>query len=368
VFYVHVTLVPFIGPAGEQKTKPTQHSVTELRSRGIQPDVLVCRSDRAIGEDLKAKISRLCDVEEAGIVAAPDADSIYEIPLVLHNEGLDEYVCQALKIEGTHADISEWKTLVKRVQSAQQTVRIGLVGKYVELADAYLSVAEALRHAGYALDSEVEIDWISSENTEGLLAEQALADVDALIVPGGFGLRGIEGKVNAITHARENGLPFLGLCLGLQCAVVEYARNVAGMPGADSAEFDPDSPYPVIDIMDDQRGVEDLGGTMRLGSYPARLEPGSIVADLYGEPVVYERHRHRYEVSNKFRDRLVESGLVIAGTSPDRKLVEFIELPVHQHPFFVATQAHPEFQSRPDRPHPLFFGLIRAALARANAK
>ena len=367
VFYVHVTLVPFIGPAGEQKTKPTQHSVTELRSRGIQPDVLVCRSDRAIGEDMKAKISRLCDVDEAGIVAAPDADSIYEIPLVLHDEGLDDYVCQSLKIENTHADLTEWKTLVKRVTSAQQTVRIGLVGKYVELADAYLSVAEALRHAGYELDAEVEIEWISSEDTEGLLAEQALSGVDGLVVPGGFGLRGIEGKVNAITYAREHDLPFLGLCLGLQLAVVEFARNRAGMSGADSAEFDDDATYRVIDIMEDQRGIEDMGGTMRLGSYPARLEPGTKVAELYGEPVVYERHRHRYEVSNKYRDRLVDAGLVIAGTSPDRKLVEFIELSTEEHPYFVATQAHPEFQSRPDRPHPLFYGLVRAALARAHA-
>ncbi len=368
VFYIHVTLVPFIGPSGEQKTKPTQHSVTELRSRGIQPDVIVCRSDRPIPTRLKEKISQLCDVPEAGIVSAIDADNLYEIPLVLHDEGLDEYVCRMLCIENTEADLTEWRSLVTRVRAAKNPVRIGLVGKYVNLPDAYLSVAEALRHGGYDCGARVDIDWIASDDAEGLLAEGRLHELDGIVVPGGFGFRGIEGKIAAVGYARENDIPFLGLCLGMQCAVVEFARNVCDLAGANSSEFDPHTPHPVIDLMDEQRDVIDMGGTMRLGIYPARLEPGSIVSTAYGEEVIYERHRHRYEVSNKHRPRLEEMGLVCSGTSPDGRLVEFVELPTDKHPFFVATQAHPEFKSRPDRPHPLFSAFVKAASERAEGR
>ena len=368
VFYIHVTLVPFIGPSGEQKTKPTQHSVTELRSRGIQPDVIVCRSDRPIPTRLKEKISQLCDVPEAGIVSAIDADNLYEIPLVLHDEGLDEYVCRMLCIENTEADLTEWRSLVTRVRAAKNPVRIGLVGKYVNLPDAYLSVAEALRHGGYDCGARVDIDWIASDDAEGLLAEGRLHELDGIVVPGGFGFRGIEGKIAAVGYARENDIPFLGLCLGMQCAVVEFARNVCDLAGANSSEFDPHTPHPVIDLMDEQRDVIDMGGTMRLGIYPARLEPGSIVSAAYGGEVIYERHRHRYEVSNKHRPRLEEMGLVCSGTSPDGRLVEFVELPTDKHPFFVATQAHPEFKSRPDRPHPLFAAFVKAASERAEGR
>jgi len=368
VFYVHVTLVPFIGPSGEQKTKPTQHSVTELRSRGIQPDAIVCRSDRPIPTRLKEKISQLCDVPEQGIVSAIDADNLYEIPLVLHDEGLDSYVCSMLRLDDREPDLTAWQALVDRVRKADRRVRIGLVGKYVNLPDAYLSVVEALSHGGYECGSRVEIDWIASDDTEGLLAEGRLRGLDGIVIPGGFGFRGIEGKIAAVGYAREHGIPFLGLCLGMQCAVIEFARDACGLAGADSSEFAPRTPHPVIDLMDEQRDVVDMGGTMRLGIYPARLLPGSIVADAYGEEVVYERHRHRYEVNNKYRARLEEAGLVCSGTSPDGRLVEFVELATTAHPFFVATQAHPEFKSRPDRPHPLFAAFVRAATARADGR
>ncbi len=368
VFYLHVTLVPFIGPSGEQKTKPTQHSVTELRSRGIQPDAIVCRSDRPIPTRLKEKISQLCDVPEDGIVSAVDADSLYEIPLVLHDEGLDDYVCRLLDL-GEHApDLAEWRNLVGRVGAADFDVRIGLVGKYVYLPDAYLSVAEALKHGGYACGARVTIDWIASDDAEGLLTEGRLHDLDGIVIPGGFGVRGIEGKIAAAGYAREHRVPFLGLCLGLHCAVIEYARDVCGLVGANSSEFDAHSPHPVIDLMDEQREIVDLGGTMRLGAYPAKLAPGSIVQRAYGEPIVYERHRHRYEVNNKYRRKLEEAGMVSGGTSPDERLVEFVELPESQHPFFVATQAHPEFKSRPDRPHPLFAAFVRASRDRAEGR
>jgi CTP synthase len=366
VFYVHVTLVPFIGPSGEQKTKPTQHSVTELRSRGIQPDAIVCRSDRPIPLRLKEKISQLCDVPEAGIVSCVDAPSLYEIPLVLHDEGLDDYVCNMLHLADREPDLSGWKELVGRVEAATEPVRIGLVGKYVNLPDAYLSVVEALRHGGYACGANVEIDWIASDDTEGLLAEGRLGDLDGIVIPGGFGFRGIEGKIAAAGFAREHEIPFLGLCLGMQCAVIEYARDVCGLAGANSSEFAPDSPHPVIDLMDEQRSVVDMGGTMRLGLYPAKLQPGTAVYDAYGEEVVYERHRHRYEVNNRYRARLEEAGLVCSGTSPDGRLVEFVELP--GHPFYVATQAHPEFKSRPDRPHPLFAAFVLAARERHEGR
>jgi CTP synthase len=368
VFYVHVTLVPFIGPSGEQKTKPTQHSVTELRSRGIQPDAIVCRSDRPIPTRLKEKISQLCDVPEAGIVSAVDAESLYEIPLVLHDEGLDAYICQVLHLEQHAPDLIAWRGLMERVEAADQEVRIGLVGKYVNLPDAYLSVAEALRHGGYSCSARVQIDWIASDDAEGLLAEGRLKDLDGIVIPGGFGFRGIEGKIAAARFAREHRVPFLGLCLGLHCAVIEFARDVCGLSGANSSEFDPHSPHPVIDLMDEQREVVDLGGTMRLGAYPAKLLPGTIVQRAYGQEVVYERHRHRYELNNKYRRPLEEAGVVCSGTSPDDRLVEFVELQESLHPFFVATQAHPEFKSRPDRPHPLFAAFLAAARDRAEGR
>jgi CTP synthase len=368
VFYVHVTLVPFIGPSGEQKTKPTQHSVTELRSRGIQPDAIVCRSDRPIPTRLKEKISQLCDVPEEGIVSAVDAETLYEIPLVLHDEGLDDYVCQVLHLDDAPPDLAEWRGLVGRIGGAEQEVRIGLVGKYVNLPDAYLSVAEALRHGGYACGARIEIDWIASDDAEGLLAEGRLRELDGIVIPGGFGVRGVEGKIGAARFAREHRLPYLGLCLGLQCGVIDFARDVCGLSGANSSEFDPHSPHPVIDLMDEQRAVVDLGGTMRLGAYPAKLVPGTIVQRAYGKEVIYERHRHRYELNNKYRRRLQEAGLVFSGTSPDDRLVEFIELDGSQHPFFVATQAHPEFKSRPDRPHPLFAAFVDAAREHAEGR
>ncbi|MFM8304747.1 MAG: CTP synthase [Actinomycetota bacterium] len=368
VFYVHVTLVPFIGPSGEQKTKPTQHSVTELRSRGIQPDAIVCRSDRPIPTRLKEKIAQLCDVPEEGIVSAVDADNLYMIPFVMHDEGLDDYVCRVLELADREPDLSGWKALVDRIASCDQTVRIGLVGKYVNLPDAYLSVVEALRHGGFDCRTKVEIDWIASDDAEGLLAEGRLRDLDGIVIPGGFGFRGIEGKIAAVGYAREQHVPFLGLCLGMQCAVIEFARDACGLAGANSSEFDPHSPHPVIDLMDEQRDVVDLGGTMRLGLYPAKLKPGTLVERTYGDEVVYERHRHRYEVNNKYRARLEESGLICSGTSPDDRLVEFVELSPEQHPFFLATQAHPEFKSRPDRPHPLFAAFVRAARERADGR
>jgi CTP synthase len=368
VCYVHLTLVPYIGPSGEQKTKPTQHSVTELRSRGIQPDVIVCRSDQPISEGLKRKISMLCDVPMEGVASAVDADNIYEIPLVLHAEGLDDYVCRLLHFDGPeHAvDLSPWEAMVDRIEAATTSVRIGLIGKYVNLPDAYLSVVEALRHAGFHHRAKVEIEWVQAEEVTGMLADGRLRDLDGIVIPGGFGERGVEGKVAAAGYAREHRIPCLGLCLGLQAMVIELSRNVALLAGANSREIDSTTPHPVIDLMDEQAEVTDLGGTMRLGSYVARLLPGSQVAAAYGEPVVSERHRHRYEVNPRYRLRLEEAGLRCSGTSPDDRLVEFVELP--GHPFWVGTQAHPEFKSRPDRPHPLFRELVGAALSRARGR
>ena len=368
VCYVHVTLVPFIGPSGEQKTKPTQHSVTELRSRGIQPDAIVCRSDRPISEGLKRKISLLCDVPSEAVVSAVDARNLYEIPLVLHEEGLDDYVCQILRFDADeHApDLTEWESLVARVEQATTPVRIGLIGKYVNLPDAYLSVVEALKHGGYHHGADVQVEWIQAEEVEGLLAEGRLHDLDGMVIPGGFGWRGIEGKVAAAGYAREHEIPCLGLCLGLQLMVIEFARNACGLVGANSAEFDSESPHRVIDLMDEQREVVDYGGTMRLGVYPAKLAPGSQVEQAYGESIVYERHRHRYEFNPRYRSRLEEGGLRCSGASPDDRLVEFIELP--SHPFWIGTQAHPEFKSRPNRAHPLFRELVGAALLRAEGR
>jgi CTP synthase len=366
VCYIHLTLVPSIGPGGEPKTKPTQHSVTELRSRGIQPDVIVCRGEQTIADDVKRKISMLCDVPIEAVVSNLDASSIYEIPLVLHDEGLDDYVCRLLHFNGPQhqVDLSGWEQLVERIEHLGPPVRIGLVGKYTNLQDAYLSVGESLRHAGFFHGVAIDIDWIPAEEVTGMLAESRLCHLDGIVVPGGFGERGIDGKINAATYAREHDLPCLGLCLGLQAMVIDYGRSVAGLVGANSREIDPTTPHPVIDLMDEQLEVVDMGGTMRLGAYVARLVPGSQVAELYGEEVVSERHRHRYEVNPRYRRRLEEAGLVCSGTSPDDLLVEFIELP--GHPFWVGTQAHPEFKSRPDRPHPLFAGLVAAALEGAG--
>ena len=366
VCYVHVTLVPFIGPSGEQKTKPTQHSVTELRSRGIQPDAVVLRSEEPIDTALREKISRLCDVELSGVVNAPDASNLYEVPLVLHDEGLDRYVCEILGLANLEPDLRSWSALVNRIEQATSTVRIGIIGKYVSLPDAYMSVVEALRHGGYHHGTEIDIDWIQAEDVEGLLAEGRLSHLDGMIIPGGFGERGIEGKIAAAQFAREHEIPCLGICLGLQVMVTEFCRNQLGLSGANSREFDPTTLHPVVDLMDSQREVTDLGGTMRLGLYPARLTEGSSVANLYGEALIYERHRHRYEVNNDYRAQMEDKGLKCSGISPDGRLVEFIELDAH--PFWVGTQAHPEFMSRPDRPAPLFRGLVEAALGRAEGR
>ena len=364
VCYIHVTLVPFIGPSSEQKTKPTQHSVTELRSRGIQPDLIVCRSEAPINEDLKRKISNLSDVPEKAVINAADVQNIYELPLILHDEGLDTVALEVLRMGDHPIDLTSWEAVVRHVDDATIPVRIGLIGKYVQLPDAYLSVVEALKHAGFHHGAKVDIAWIQAEDVEGLLASDRLRDLDGIVIPGGFGSRGFEGKIAAARFAREEGIPCLGLCLGLHAMVSEFARNVLGMTGANSSEMDPTTKYPVIDLMHDQRDVTDMGGTMRLGAYYAVLEPGTRVAAAYGEPVVSERHRHRYEVNPKFRARFEEAGLVSSGTSPDRRLVEFIEL--RDHPYWVATQAHPEFKSRPDRAHPLFRELIGAALTRRD--
>ena len=369
VFYLHISLVPYIGPSGELKTKPTQHSVAALRSIGIAPDGVVLRSDRQIPESVKRKISAMCDVDQEAVVAAVDAPSIYDIPKVLFNEGLDSYVVRRLGLKAKDVNWAEWGTLLDVVHNPKHHVKVALVGKYIDLPDAYLSVTEALRAGGFANNAKVEIKWIPSDDCatqEG--AKKALSDVDAICVPGGFGVRGIEGKVGALNYARLNKIPTLGLCLGLQCMVIEGARNLAGIADANSAEFAPDAKAPVIATMEDQlanvSGDGDLGGTMRLGSYKATLKAGSIAAEVYGETEITERHRHRYEVNNSYRDRISAAGLKFSGLSPDAHLVEFVELPREVHPYYVGTQAHPELRSRPTRPHPLFVGLIAAALAR----
>lgn len=367
-FFLHVSLLPYIGPSGELKTKPTQHSVASLRSIGIQPDVIVLRSDRDIPQSIKRKVSLMCDVEEEAVVAAGDAPSIYDIPRVLHAEGLDAYVVRRLNLGFRDVNWSEWDQLLERVHKPKYELNVGLVGKYIDLPDAYLSVTEALRSGGFALDAKVNINWIASDScasAEG--AKQSLAGMDAICVPGGFGIRGIEGKVGALKYARENKIPTLGLCLGLQCMVIEYSRNILGINDASSSEFDSDTKNPVIATMREQlevvSGDKDMGGTMRLGSYPATLAENSLVKELYQTSQITERHRHRYEVNNKYRDQLESAGLKISGTSPDGNLVEFVELSPDLHPFYVATQAHPEFKSRPTQPHPLFKGLIAAGLS-----
>ena len=364
--FVHVSLMPFIGPSGELKTKPTQHSVKELRSIGLQPDAIVCRSDRGIGGHLKEKVSLLCDVPISGVVSAPDADSIYRVPLVLHDEGLDRVLAHHLRIEA-EPDLSEWRDLVDRIDASSEPVRIAIVGKYVNLRDAYLSVIEALKHGGFHHGARIDFEWVSSDDLDGGDMAMVFEGVHGIVVPGGFGWRGVEGKLDAIRHARENGVPFLGLCLGLQCAVIEFARNVCGLDAANSSEFDPATPHPVIDLLPEQKNVTDLGGSMRLGAQPCNVVPGTKAADVYGEPVVYERHRHRYEVNPAYHEALSGKGLVFSGMSPDGRLVEIIEL--EDHPFFMAGQFHPELRSRPTRPHPLFRDFVGAArdLARSGA-
>jgi len=366
-FFLQVSLVPYLAPSGELKTKPTQHSVAALRSIGIQPDAVVCRSDRELPAALKRKISLMCDVDTEAVVSAADAPSIYDIPKVLHSEGLDAYVVRRLGLPFRDVDWTVWGDLLDRVHRPQQTVTVALVGKYVDLPDAYLSVTEALRAGGFAHRARVEIRWVPSDECRTPSgAAAALSGVDGVLIPGGFGVRGIEGKLGAVRYARERGIPALGLCLGLQCMVIEFARSVAGLEGANSTEFDPETPYPVISTMADQvdvvAGERDMGGTMRLGAYPEVLRPGTLVAEAYGRTEVSARHRHRYEVNNDYRSRLEDAGLVVSGTSPDGRLVEYIELPRATHPFFVGTQAHPEFTSRPTRPQPLFRAFVRAAL------
>jgi CTP synthase len=363
--YVHLTLVPYLATSGEHKTKPTQHSVRELRSRGIQPDAVVCRSDQPLSAAMKQKISLLCDVPEEAVVTAIDAKSIYQIPLLLQTEGLDRIVCGALDLPlDGEVDLSVWRGFLLRAATSQRTLRVGLVGKYVGLQDAYLSVIEALRHAGAAVGAVVDPVWLDAESLAGDGGAGQMAGLDAVVVPGGFGGRGIEGKIAAVRWTREHGVPTLGLCLGLQTMVIEYARDIAGLAGANSTEFDPLTSYPVVDLMEDQLEVVDRGGTMRLGSYAAMLSPGSQVERLYGTVAIAERHRHRYEVNIRLRSRLEAAGLCWSGVSPDGRLVEFLELP--GHPFWIGTQAHPEFKSRPERPHPLFVGLLAAAVAVAG--
>lgn len=371
VFFVHVSLVPFMGASGEQKTKPTQHSVATLRSIGIQPDALVLRSDRPVTESNKRKIALMCDVDEDAVVNAVDVPSIYDIPTMLHDQGLDAYIIDALGLNASDVDWSGWAGLLRAVHEPKHEITIGLVGKYIDLPDAYLSVTEALKAGGFAQDTKVKIVWVPSdecETPEG--AARVLSQVDGICVPGGFGIRGIEGKLGALTFARKNGIPALGLCLGLQCMVIEYARTEAGLAGASSTEFDPDTEFPVIATMAEQVEIiagGDLGGTMRLGLYPAALAEGSVVAELYGSNEISERHRHRYEVNNEYRERIADAGLRFSGTSPDGRLVEYVELDRAEHPFYVGTQAHPELRSRPNHAHPLFTGLVTAALERHQA-
>jgi CTP synthase len=366
VCYIHVSLVPYISASAELKTKPTQHSVKELRSIGIQPDFIVCRSEKPIDAGIRRKIALFCDVDPKAVVSAQDAASIYEVPLTLHDQGLDAMVIERLELECGDLDIEEWRDFVRHSRSLAQSVDIALVGKYVALPDAYLSVTEALDHAGIFHDHKVNVAWLDAESLSPEEVESRLADFDGILVPGGFGIRGIEGKVRAARWAREEKVPYLGVCLGMQVAVVEFARHVAGLEDANSAEFDPVASHPVIDLMPEQHDVSDVGGTMRLGSYPCKVVPGTKGHAAYGDEVIYERHRHRYEVNNAYRQQLTDAGLVISGLSPDGKLVEMIELP--DHPWFVGNQGHPEFKSRPTRPAPLFRDFIGAAVAYRGAR
>jgi CTP synthase len=365
VMYIHVTLIPYIKAAGEVKTKPTQHSVKELHSIGIQPNLIVCRTEYPLADDLKRKIALFCDIEADAVVECRDAATLYEVPLNLREQGLDDYVVKHLKLKVGPPDMTEWEALVNRVKTLKRTTEIAIVGKYVALHDAYLSIVESLSHAGFDADSEVNVRWVNAEEVTPDNVKELLNGVHGILVPGGFGDRGIEGKITAIRYARESGIPFFGICLGMQVAVVEYARNMSGLDGANSSEIHPATPYPVIDLLPEQKDIEDLGGTMRLGLYPCKLVPGTLASQCYGEELVYERHRHRYEFNNEYRERIESAGLRISGTSPDGRLVEMIELP--GHPWFLAVQFHPEFTSRPNRPQPLFRDFVKAALRYAEA-
>ncbi|PGT89621.1 CTP synthase [Bacillus sp. AFS040349] len=364
VMYIHCTLVPYIKAAGEMKTKPTQHSVKELRSLGIQPNVIVVRTEMPISQDMKDKIALFCDIDKNAVIECRDAETLYSIPLDLQDQNLDTIVCNHLKLNCNDADMTEWKELVQRVTNLSKTTKIALVGKYVELQDAYISVVEALRHAGYEYDSDIEIKWVNAEELTSENVKDQLADVDGILVPGGFGDRGVEGKIVATNYARVNKVPFLGICLGMQVASIEYARNVLGLAGANSAEIDPNTAYPVIDLLPEQKDVEDLGGTLRLGLSPSKLQEGTRAFEAYQDEVIYERHRHRYEFNNEYRQAMEEAGFVFSGTTPDGRLVEIIE--VKDHPWFVASQFHPEFTSRPTRPQPLFRDFVRASLTAAE--
>jgi CTP synthase len=360
VMYIHVTLIPYIKAAGEVKTKPTQHSVKELRSIGIQPNMIVCRTEYPLAEDLKRKISLFCDIDANAVIECRDASTLYEVPLNLREQGLDDFVCKHLNLPNNAPDMTEWEALVKRVKSLKKTVEIAIVGKYVALHDAYLSIVESLSHAGFDSDAEVNIRWVNAEEITPNNVDKLLGGIQGILVPGGFGDRGIEGKITAIRYSRENEIPFFGICLGMQVAVIEYARAMAGLDGANSSEIQSSTPFPVIDLLPEQKDIEDLGGTMRLGLYPCKLTPGSLAAQCYGDELVYERHRHRYEFNNEYRERIEEAGLRISGTSPDGRLVEMVELP--GHPWFLAVQFHPEFTSRPNRPQPLFREFVKASL------
>ncbi|PMC37503.1 CTP synthase [Bacillus sp. UMB0899] len=360
VMYIHCTLVPYIKAAGELKTKPTQHSVKELRSLGIQPNIIVVRTEMPISQDMKDKIALFCDIDTNAVIECRDAETLYSIPLDLQEQNLDTIVCNHLKLNCNEADMTEWKELVERVTNLSKTTKIGLVGKYVELQDAYISVVEALRHAGYAFDSDIEIKWVNAEQLTNENLEAELSDVDGILVPGGFGDRGVEGKILATTYARENKVPFLGICLGMQVASIEYARNVLGLAGANSSEIDPTTKYPVIDLLPEQKDIEDLGGTLRLGLSPSKLQEGTRAFEAYQDEVIYERHRHRYEFNNEYRQAMEDAGFVFSGTTPDGRLVEIVEL--KDHPWFVASQFHPEFTSRPTKPQPLFRDFVRASL------
>ncbi|MEL7316790.1 MAG: CTP synthase [Cyanobacteria bacterium J06559_3] len=364
VLYMHVTLVPLIASAGEVKTKPTQHSVKELRSIGIQPDILVCRSEKPLSEHIKEKTSEFCDVPTQCVITLQDASSIYEVPLILEREGLAHQVLNIFGLEQREPNLTQWQSIVEGLQNTEQSVEVAIVGKYVSLNDAYKSVAEALQHAAIAAKANLKIRWVNSEEVEAHGPERYLHGVDGVVVPGGFGTRGIEGKIQTIQYIRENAIPFLGLCLGMQCSVVEWARNIAHLERPNSSEFDTATPNPVISLLPEQHDVVDLGGTMRLGLYPCRLKPDTLASQLYQQEVIYERHRHRYEFNNAYRTLLLESGFIISGTSPDGRLVEMVEYPAH--PFFIASQFHPEFQSRPSAPHPLFLGFMQAACGHAH--
>ncbi|HDR7792656.1 TPA: CTP synthase [Bacillus luti] len=366
VMYVHCTLIPYLKAAGEMKTKPTQHSVKELRSLGIQPNIIVVRTEMPVSQDMKDKLALFCDIDTKAVIEARDADTLYAVPLSLQEQNMDQIVCDHLKLDNPAADMTEWTALVEKVRNLSKKTKIALVGKYVELQDAYISVVEALRHAGYSFDADVEIKWVNAEHVTAENVQELVGDTDGILVPGGFGDRGVEGKIVAIQYARENKVPFLGICLGMQLASIEFARNVLGLEGANSSEINPDTPHAIIDLLPEQKDVEDLGGTLRLGLYPCKLSEETNAYRAYNEPVVYERHRHRYEFNNQFRPDMEKAGFVFSGTSPDGRLVEIIEL--KEHPWFVAAQFHPELVSRPNRPQPLFHDFVRASITNKESK